>query len=155
MGSRRKSLPCLSAEGGTRTHTPLRTPDFESGASAIPPLRPRADRFSLTRPRPPSTPRPKTTCGPRVLLTGHFGRRRIHTSLLVLTWIGAGRLASTSPAVSALRAPPALLAKAVSAGGIPPPGFTRCRPPYSRHCCLERRLNDGSLPAVCPRVSAG
>ncbi len=28
-----------SAEGGTRTHTPLRIPDFESSASAIPPLR--------------------------------------------------------------------------------------------------------------------
>jgi hypothetical protein len=28
-----------SAEGGTRTHTPLGAPDFESGASAIPPPR--------------------------------------------------------------------------------------------------------------------
>src|SRR5436309_2416554 len=31
----------LNAEGGTRTHTHLRGPDFESGASAISPLRPR------------------------------------------------------------------------------------------------------------------
>lgn len=29
-----------NTEGETRTHTPLRGPDFESGASAIPPLRP-------------------------------------------------------------------------------------------------------------------
>ena len=28
------------ADGGGRTHTPLREPDFESGASAIPPLWP-------------------------------------------------------------------------------------------------------------------
>jgi hypothetical protein len=29
----------VSTEGGTRTHTPLRAPDFESGTSAIPSLR--------------------------------------------------------------------------------------------------------------------
>ena len=28
----------ISGQGGTRTHTLLRGPDFESGASAIPPL---------------------------------------------------------------------------------------------------------------------
>src|SRR5947209_5010686 len=31
--------PSCITEGGTRTHTSVRTPDFESGASAIPPLR--------------------------------------------------------------------------------------------------------------------
>lgn len=30
----------LGAQGGTRTHTPFRTTDFESVASAIPPLGP-------------------------------------------------------------------------------------------------------------------
>ena len=45
-----------SAEGGSRTHTPLRAPDFESGASAIPPprleccaTRENADRSSPSR----------------------------------------------------------------------------------------------------------
>lgn len=35
-----------STEGGTRTHTPLRAPDFESGASAIPPLRHTKEKHS-------------------------------------------------------------------------------------------------------------
>jgi hypothetical protein len=33
----------LGARGGTRTHTPFRTTDFESVASAIPPLGPGAE----------------------------------------------------------------------------------------------------------------
>ena len=33
----------LGARGGTRTHTPFRTTDFESVASAIPPLGPGTD----------------------------------------------------------------------------------------------------------------
>lgn len=37
--SRGKSSIFRSAGGGTRTHTPLPRPDFESGASAIPPRR--------------------------------------------------------------------------------------------------------------------
>lgn len=48
--------PSESAEGGSRTHTPLRAPDFESGASAIPPprleccaTRENADRSSPSR----------------------------------------------------------------------------------------------------------
>ena len=35
------SIELLGAEGGSRTRTPLRAEDFESSASAIPPLRPR------------------------------------------------------------------------------------------------------------------
>lgn len=40
VNSARKTMfENYSTEGGTRTHTPLRTLDFESSASAIPPLR--------------------------------------------------------------------------------------------------------------------
>ena len=48
-----------SAEGGTRTHTPLGAPDFESGASAIPPPR------QTCRPanRPPLAGQPNRRCG--------------------------------------------------------------------------------------------
>lgn len=49
-----------SAEGGTRTHTPLGAPDFESGASAIPPPR------QTCRPanRPPLAGQSKRCSGP-------------------------------------------------------------------------------------------
>src|SRR5262245_60850384 len=61
---RRRAAPAcyltdvVNAEGGTRTHTPVRTPDFESDASAIPPLRPAS---SLTP--PPRASRPRAGCG--------------------------------------------------------------------------------------------
>ena len=54
---RRLSGPLFNqdTEGGTRTHTPLRAPDFESGASAIPPLRPVSTKTIIPQSVPMST----------------------------------------------------------------------------------------------------
>ena len=72
-----------SAEGGTRTHTPLGAPDFESGASAIPPprqtCRPAIDRPSRASQNaaadpivPPNAPRFQLLNGALPLLApGH------------------------------------------------------------------------------------
>ncbi|MEY3806570.1 MAG: hypothetical protein RIR69_1382 [Actinomycetota bacterium] len=42
----------LGARGGTRTHTPFRTTDFESVASAIPPLGPGLASVQRVTPAP-------------------------------------------------------------------------------------------------------
>ena len=61
LTSKRKDAACHdlaggvieNTEGGTRTHTGVTPPDFESGASAIPPLRPDRIAYEFT-----ATPRP-------------------------------------------------------------------------------------------------